>query len=87
MNNYICLNDAIEEIARRDFTDGTIKCFSGKEIIEILHGLSHHEIFRCHECKHSVHSGNGDRYICTVSPKLRTEHEADFYCGYAERRE
>ncbi len=32
-------NDMIEEIARRDTTDGTVKVFSGKEIISILQGL------------------------------------------------
>ena len=32
-------SDLIEEMARRDTTDGTAKVFSGKEIISILQGL------------------------------------------------
>lgn len=32
-------NDLIQEIARRDTIDGTVKVFSGKEIISILQGL------------------------------------------------
>lgn len=34
--NLISREAAIEEIARRDTTDGTVKVFSGKEIIGIL---------------------------------------------------
>ena len=30
------IEDIIEEIARRDTTDGTVKAFSGKEVIEII---------------------------------------------------
>ena len=44
------------------------------------------ENIRCYECKHGIHSGCGDVYICNVSPELVMEHTGDFYCGYAERR-
>lgn len=39
MSDLISRQDAIEEIARRDTTDGTIKVFSGKEVAEILNSL------------------------------------------------
>ena len=44
------------------------------------------ENIRCYECKHGIHSGCGDVYICNVSPELVMEHTGDFYCGYAERK-
>jgi len=44
------------------------------------------ENIRCYECKHGIHSGCGDVYICHVSPELVMEHAGDFYCGYAERK-
>ena len=44
------------------------------------------ENIRCYKCKHGIHSGCGDVYICNVSPELVMEHTGDFYCGYAERR-
>lgn len=39
MSDLINRRDAIEEIARRDTTNGTIKVFSGKEVAEILNSL------------------------------------------------
>ena len=39
MSDLIDRQAAIEEVARRDTTDGTVKVFSGREIIEILNGL------------------------------------------------
>lgn len=39
MSKLLNINTIIEEISRRDTTDGTIKVFSGKEIIEILRSL------------------------------------------------
>lgn len=39
MRDYINRQDAIEEIARRDTTDGTVKVFGGKEVIDILNEL------------------------------------------------
>ena len=44
------------------------------------------EITRCDKCKHGVHSGRGNVYICHISPELVMEHTGDFYCGYAERQ-
>ena len=44
------------------------------------------EIIHCEHCKHGVHSGRGDTYLCTVSPEELGEHKGDFYCGYSERR-
>jgi len=43
------------------------------------------ENIKCYECKHGIHSGCGDVYICHVSPELVMEHAGDFYCGYAKR--
>lgn len=45
------------------------------------------EIIQCPDCKYGVHSGCGDRYICTVNYELRMEHDSTFYCGYAKRRD
>lgn len=39
MGDLIRRSDAIEEIARRDTTDGTVKVFSGREVADILHNL------------------------------------------------
>lgn len=39
MNDLISLSKAVEEIARRDTTDGTVKVFSGQEVIGILRDL------------------------------------------------
>ena len=44
------------------------------------------ELICCDKCKFGVHSGNGDRYICIVSPEERSEHEGDFYCKYSRRK-
>ena len=45
------------------------------------------EIVRCDKCKHGVHSGRGNVYICHISSELVMEHTGDFYCGYAERKD
>ena len=39
MSDIIDRQAVIEEIARRDTTDGTIKVYSGREVIEILRSL------------------------------------------------
>ena len=39
MSDLISRQAAIEEVARRDSTDGTVKVFGGREIAEILNGL------------------------------------------------
>lgn len=39
MDKLINLEDAIEEIAKHDTTDGTVKVFSGREVIEMLKDL------------------------------------------------
>lgn len=39
MNNLIDREDAIEEIVRRDTTDGNVKVYGGREIIDILKSL------------------------------------------------
>lgn len=44
------------------------------------------EIVHCPDCKYGIHSGCGDRYICTVNYELRMEHDSSFYCGYGKRR-
>lgn len=56
MDDLISRPDAIEEIARRDTTDGTIKVYSGREVIEILRSLpsAQPEIIRCKECKYYI---------------------------------
>lgn len=45
------------------------------------------EIIHCEHCRHGVHSGRGDTYLCVVSPEELSEHKYDFFCGYGERRE
>jgi len=59
-----------------------------QRILDAISALpsAHPEIIRCYECKYGTHSGCGDIYICNVSHELVSEHKADFYCGYAERR-
>ena len=44
------------------------------------------EIITCEHCKHGVHTGRGDTYLCVVSPENTMEHKYDFWCAYAERR-
>ena len=43
-----------EEIARRDSTDGTVKVFSGKEVIEIVQEIAkeYKKLNRCDTCIH-----------------------------------
>ena len=55
------------------------------EVVQVLPSAQSENI-RCYECKHGIHSGCGDVYICHVSTELVMEHAGDFYCGYAERR-
>ena len=46
-----------EEIARRDSTDGTVKVFSGKEVIEIVKEVAKEhgrKLNRCDTCTHFV---------------------------------
>lgn len=66
MKEYlISAQAAVEEIARRDTTDGNVKVFSGQEIISILHSMpqvvprmrgrwkpfpSDSELYKCSEC-------------------------------------
>lgn len=45
------------------------------------------ELIHCKHCKHGVHSGRGDTYLCTVSPEELSEHKYDFFCRYGESRE
>ena len=54
MSDLIERQAAIEEIARRDTTDGTIKIYSGREVIEILGDLppaQPEQWIPCSECK------------------------------------
>ena len=44
------------------------------------------KIIHCEHCKHGVHSGRGDTYLCVVSPEELGEHKYDFFCGYGERK-
>ena len=44
------------------------------------------EIIHCEHCRHGVHSGRGDIYLCVVSPEELSEHKYDFFCGYGERK-
>ena len=57
---------AIEEIARRDTTDGTVKVFSGREIIDILKSFH----YTCKGCKHIGKWDNEIEYGCS-SPCTR----------------
>lgn len=52
MNDLIRRSDAIEEIARRDTTDGTVKVFSGREVADILNSMpSAQPVITCDGCK------------------------------------
>ena len=44
MSCYIKLEDAVEEIARRDTTDGTVKVYSGREVADILEQIQPYDI-------------------------------------------
>lgn len=55
MKKLISCEAAIEEIARRDTTDGTIKVYSGLEIVKILNALPAVDavrVIRCEDCYH-----------------------------------
>ena len=61
---------AIEEVARRDTTDGTVKVFGGKEIVEILSNLpSAEKRGRWIECDHEVWGGYTSAYRCSECGK------------------
>ena len=56
------------------------------DCIELLKTLEP-SVVCCEECRHGVHSGRGDTYLCIASPEELSEHKYDFFCGYGERRE
>ncbi len=72
---------AIEEIARRDTTDGTVKVYSGREICDILNALPTAEIVRCKDCKWFGQIG------CAIGVVDDTDKPTENdYCSFAERR-
>ena len=42
--SVVSVEKVIEEIARRDTTDGTVKVFSGREIAEIIYDIAENEL-------------------------------------------
>ena len=56
-------------------------------IINILEELPTVDMITCDRCKHGVHSGRGDIYMCVVSPEERSEHKYDFWCAYADKKD
>lgn len=80
--------DAIEAIASRDETDGTVKVFTGREVNEILSALPSAdavEVVRCKDCKYRRENcGMGDHRWCDV---LKMTTMADDFCSYGKRRE
>ena len=60
----------IEEIARRDTTDGTVKVFSGREVIDILKSFQSIQSDTCRGCKHIGKWDNEIEYGCS-SPCTR----------------
>ena len=87
MSDYISRQAAIEEIARRDTTDGSIKVYSGREVIEILRSLpcAQPELIRCKDCKNSEHWYR-DRRRCFLWAEEGISVFDDGFCNYAERR-
>lgn len=74
-----------------DTYDITIHCENEEEqhkVVELLKSIpsAQPEIISCKDCKHGVHAGCGNTYLCVVSPEDRLEHKCDFWCAYAERR-
>lgn len=90
MSDLISREDAIEAIASRDETDGTVKAFTGREVNEILSALpSAVEVVRCKDCKHAHMTYGGE---CKYCDKWEEDGEAlyldgDFFCAYGEKRE
>ena len=60
---------------------------SREQMLSILESVPPVEIVTCEKCKHGVHAGRGDAYLCVVSPEERSEHKYDFWCAYGDRRE
>ena len=63
MDDLISRQDAIEEIARRDTTDGTVKVYSGREVCDILNALPTAEMQGKWEC---CTDDDGEYGICSV---------------------
>ena len=80
---------AIDAVLKESNKDGAYGYIDTKSIVDLLNNLppAQPEIIRCDKCKHGVHSGRGNVYICHISPELVMEHTGDFYCGYAERKD
>ena len=79
---------AINALIKEGTADGAYGYVDVATIEKIMRGLppAQPENIRCYECKHGIHSGRGNVYICNVSPELVMEHTDDFYCKYAKRR-
>jgi hypothetical protein len=71
---------------RVEYSEYVIRLSDAREVLLTLPSVQP-EIIHCPDCKYGVHSGCGDRYICTVNYELRMEHDSTFYCGYGKRRE
>lgn len=90
-SDLISRADAIEAIASRDETDGTVKVFTGREVNEIISALpSAVDVVRCKDCKWYLQKQknlpyNVTKRYCNRMCTLATEE--DDYCSYGERRE
>ena len=83
-----------DTISRQDAIDVAFDIFPDDEYFreQFVKGIAalppaQSEIIHCEHCRHGVHSGRGDTYLCVVSPEELSEHKYDFFCGYGERRE
>ena len=77
MSDLISRQDAIEAIASRDETDGTVKVFTGREVNEILSALPSADrptgewicmgdvgVTECNQCGWSIEEYVGDYKFC-----------------------
>ena len=86
-DDVISRADAIEAVASRDETDGTVKVFTGRQVNEILSALPSAEAdsrVYCKNCKHRYMDGEVTHYYwCRLHD--RPVDDTD-YCAWGEER-
>jgi hypothetical protein len=97
MDDLISRAAAIEEIARRDTTDGTVKVYSGREINAILSDLPAVDavpVVRCRDCKFGEQDTTAagiDIVMCQNKHNpIGFEYwlmSPEFFCADGERRD
>ena len=91
MSDLISRQDAIEAIASRDETNGTVKVFTGRQVNEILASLPsvQPEIIRCKDCKWYGRADKRRFYrgMDCLQKRIDTIIPDKDFCSRAERRE